>query len=405
MKILIPTIGTRGDIQPYIALAYGLKASGHKVTLASHPNMGWLARVYHIPFVSIGPDIDLGKEAQMIRTRSRNWILGFLRVTQATAAVVQQCYPDILPLCEDADLMIVSHNFAGRTEAEKSGLPFASVTLQHQSIPTRDPSQSRLRKTAAGFMGSFINPISLGPHNQLRKKVGLRPVKGIEELMSPVLNLLPVSPTIVTPDPRWRPQHQISGYWFLDEPSGWQPPDAIQDFLKANPPPMAISLGAMSLEGDKRAVESAQIILDAVQNAGVQAVIQGWDTVVPQLNLPETVCHCGSVPHSWLFQRVKAVVHHGGFGTTGAGFRAGKPAVVLPHVIDQYYWGQRVYELGVGPKPVPRDKWNVQLISAAFKQAMEDITLQDQAAELGTRLQKECGINRAIELIEAEWGK
>jgi sterol 3beta-glucosyltransferase len=328
-----------------------------------------------------------------------------MRVTQSTASIVQQCYPEILALCDNADLVVVSHNFAGRTEAEKLGLPFASVTLQHQSIPTSNPAQGRLYKTAASFMGAFITPASLGPQNQLRKKAGLKAVKGIEELMSPVMNLLPVSPSIVAADPRWKPQHKISGYWFIDEPAGWQPPDDLMNFLEAGKPPIAISLGEMALEGDKRAVESAQMILDAVQEAGIRAIIQGWDTVLPQLSLPKDVFHSGSLPHNWLFERVKAVVHHGGFGTTAAGLRAGRPAVVLPHVIEQYFWGERVYELGAGSQPVPRDKWSVPLIASAFTQVVEDDQLSTQAEELGKRIRQECGIQTAVKMIEDEWGK
>jgi len=103
MKIVIPTIGTRGDVQPYIALALGLINAGHGVTLATHPTMRTLVESYDVAFSPIGPDIDIGQETALIRGHSPNWMIGFMRVMRFTFSMLEQVHPQLLELCRGAD--------------------------------------------------------------------------------------------------------------------------------------------------------------------------------------------------------------------------------------------------------------------------------------------------------------
>lgn len=113
-------------------------------------------------------------------------------------------------------------------------------------------------------------------------------------------------------------------------------------------------------------MEAAKITLEAVDKAGVRAIIQGWDEPMKSLLIPQTVFHAGSVPHDWLLAHASGLVHHGGFGTTATGFRAGVPSLVIPHIIDQFIWGQKVAELGVGAQPIPRAKLKPQVMADAL---------------------------------------
>ena len=111
--------------------------------------------------------------------------------------------------------------------------------------------------------------------------------------------------------------------------------------------------------------------------------------------------HAGAMPHSWLFDRVSMVIHHGGFGTTAATLRAGVPGIVVPHVIDQFYWGQRVKELGVGPRFISRGKLNVENLSEAIMQVRNDGQIQEKASELGCKVRAEAdGVTAAARAIE-----
>jgi UDP:flavonoid glycosyltransferase YjiC (YdhE family) len=399
MKFAICTVGTRGDVQPYIALSLGLQDAGHTVTLASHPTMRALVAAYGVPFVPIGPDVDVGAAAADIRGRSRNWLLSFIRVMQFTVSIIEQASPDILALCQDVDGVIVSHSFAGAAEAAKLGKPAVSVTLQHQAIPTPEPSAPAFRRAVNAVAGRAMGMMMVRPYNRLRRAIGAPPVKDIEGMMGEHLNLLPISPRVVARDPRWGPQHHLTGYWFLDEPARWDPPADLLAFLEAGEPPVAITLGAMSLGAAEDTDKSVRLILDAVQHAGVRAVMQGWDEAIARLDLPPTVYHVGALPHSWLFEHVRCVVHHGGFGTTAAVLRAGVPAVVVPHIIDQLFWGERVHMLGVGPAAIPRAKLSVDGLAQALVQATQEAAMRSRAAELGAQIRVETGVRNAVALI------
>jgi sterol 3beta-glucosyltransferase len=235
------------------------------------------------------------------------------------------------------------------------------------------------------------------PLDQIRKRVGVPPM-GPTGITSPTLNLIPLSPHVFPPNPLWEPRHRMTGYWFAPSPRTWTPPADLLKFLNAGEPPVVISLGAMALSGED-ALEAAQITLAAVQQAGVRAIIQGWDEPMRQITIPNAVFHAGSVPHDWLLERVSGLVHHGGFGTTSAGLRAGIPALVIPHIIDQFIWGQKVAELGVGPQPIARAKLKPQAMSDALVQ-MQSSEMRGKAAALGEKIRQEDGVAAAVRLIE-----
>lgn len=396
MKIIIPTIGTRGDVQPYIALALGLTQSGHSVTLATHPTMRGLVESYGVSFAPIGPDIDIGHEAAVIRGHSPNWMIGFMRVMKFSFAMLEQAYPELLELCRPADLIIVSHTAAGSIEAAKLGRPTVSVTLMPQAIPANDPKASWITRGLMKVAGAGMGLMMTRPLDQIRKRVGVPPM-GPTGITSPTLNLIPLSPHVSPPNPLWEPRHHITGYWFAPSPQTWVPPAALLEFLEAGEPPLVVSLGAMALSGED-ALEAAQITLTAIQQAGVRAIIQGWDEPLKQLPLPPSVFKAGSIPHDWLLERAGGLVHHGGFGTTSAGLRAGIPALVIPHIIDQFIWGQKVAELGVGPKPISRAKLKIQDMADALIQ-MKAPEMRAKAAALGEKIRQEDGVAAAVALI------
>src|SRR5512133_1134494 len=341
MKIVVNALGSRGDVQPYINLCQGLQAAGHAVTLATNPTLIPLAQAHQIPCAPIGPAVDMGEVgAQLMAQSFNNMWIGMIRVMQVGAKLVEDSYPDMLKLLPGADLLITTDSSGGIAEAEHLGLPWVSATLQPGRIPTTDPHPGLVART----LWPLLSGLFVLPTNRFRKRVGAPLVKDLSDMMSKRLVLLPVSRHVAPPDPRWPAAIRQTGYWFARPVSGWAPPQDLLDFLKRGEKPIAVSLGVMSKSG-QQARQGAQIVLAAIQSAGVRAIIQGWDEALQDLALPETIYHAGSLPHGWLFEQVSAVIHHGGFGTTAAVLRAGVPGIVIPHVIDQFYWGQRVYEL------------------------------------------------------------
>jgi UDP:flavonoid glycosyltransferase YjiC (YdhE family) len=312
--------------------------------------------------------------------------------------MLEQSHVHLMTLCRQTDVIIVSHTAAGSIEADRLGLPKLSVTLFPQAIPARDPSEPLLQRAISSLAGWAMGLMMRQPLDRIRKRVGVPPM-GPEGITSKTLNLLPVSPHVYPPDPCWEPRHRMTGYWFDELPQVWKPPTDLLAFLEAGNPPVVVSLGAMAL-GGQGVMETARPVLEALQQIGARAIIQGWDAAMSSVALPHTIHHAGSVPHTWLLPRVRCLVHHGGFGTTAAAFRAGIPAVVIPHVIDQFIWGQRVYELGVGPPPMPRSRLSADNLAEALTQATRDRAMRIRAADLGAQIRAETGTQNAVQLIE-----
>jgi UDP:flavonoid glycosyltransferase YjiC (YdhE family) len=174
-------------------------------------------------------------------------------------------------------------------------------------------------------------------------------------------------------------------------------------FLESGDPPRLITLGAMSLGADD-AYENASLFVEAVRRAGVRAIIQGWDAGIRRLALPPTIYAAGSLPHTWLLPRCAGIVHHGGFGTTSAGLRAGIPSLIIPHLVDQFYWGRRVHELGVGLKPIQRAKLDAEALAVALQGLTRSADRRAAAARLGEQIRAEDGVANAVRLIEETFG-
>jgi sterol 3beta-glucosyltransferase len=399
MRIVIPTIGSRGDIQPFIALAQGLMRAGHAVTLASHPVMKVLIEAHGVTFAPIGPDIDLAQQVAAIRHHARNAIIGLVQGMRFGFDMLERSHDDILALCRKADLVVVPTAVAaGKNEAELLNLPYLSVTLMPWAIPWDDPNRPLFKRIVYSGMDGLVHLITTLPLNRIRKRHGLPPV-GKEGFTSPCLNLVPVSPAVYPANPHWEPRHHIVGYWFAEAPGEWHPPADLLAFLDDGESPLLVSLGAMSL-GDDDAWESASLFVEAIQQAGVRAIVQGWEAGMKQVDLPPTIYATGALPHSWLLPRCTGVVHHGGFGTTAAGLRAGVPALVIPHIADQFYWGQRVHQLGVGLPFIPRQRLKCEHLVSALKELVHNDNLRTAASALGERIRAENGVDNAVRLIE-----
>jgi sterol 3beta-glucosyltransferase len=313
--------------------------------------------------------------------------------------MLERSHEDILAQCQQADLVVVpAQSAAGKNEADQLRLPYLSVSFVPWGIPWDDPERPLYKRMIYGAFDGLIGLSTTRPLNRMRKRQGLPPV-GPEGFGSARLNLVPISPAVYAPNPYWAPHHHIVGYWFAEAPDGWQPPADLLAFLVNGEPPLVVSLGAMSL-GSGDALETARLFVDTIRQAGLRAIIQGWEVGMRQLTLPPTIYAAGSLPHSWLLPRSAGVVHHGGFGTTSAGLRAGIPALIIPHLVDQFYWGQRVYELGVGPQPIRRARLDAQRLAAALEELGHNADLRAAASVLGEQIRAETGVDNAVRLIE-----
>ncbi|WP_067802513.1 glycosyltransferase [Actinomadura formosensis] len=402
-RIVIFAAGSRGDIQPCVALGRALRARGDEVRLvasARYSPMAVAAGLELAPLTADPAEILESDAGQRLLAGGRNpvkFLGGFKRVIGPMA---ERLLAECADACKGADLILgPTLGFLPRHIGEHLGVPWALIHFQpseptgafpHPFVPRslgswgNRASFRAVDQIAWQLSRPFINPWreeSLGlPRLPLR---GRRPDGPVLACFSPV----------VVPRPGdWGPNVHLTGYWFLDEDE-WEPPGELAEFLAAGPAPVYVGFGSMV---PKDGEATGRTVRAALELAGVRGVVQG-----DPASSDGRVHAVRDVPHAWLFPRTAAVVHHGGAGTTAAGLRAGVPAVVCPFFGDQPYWGERVAALGAGPAPLPFRALTAPRLARKIRQAVQDREMAERASEIGRRIRAEDGVGRARQIIDA----
>lgn len=411
-KITLIAFGTRGDAQPAIAVGKALQASGHRVRLLASANFQeWIAQ-HGLETAVASTDI----QAMMESAGGQEWVErghNPLVQTRIMKRLIDENGWDMLvdawQASQDADLLVSSFTSDAYAVsfAEKLGIKHASLITQPALIATRNgrcvlnaPLPTRVSIINYLFSKLMIEPYHwqmLGQMtNRFRREVlGLPPQSRAENTAArkQILTLMGYSPHVVPHAKEWPHNYHTTGYWFLDGEAPWQPPDELVAFLAAGPPPVSIGFGSMT---GRDPAHMTEIVAAAVEESGVRAVLlSGW-AGLGKMDLPEAIFCLPAVPHRWLFPRMAAVVHHGGAGTVAAGLRAGVPTVVVPHFADQPFWGQRIYDLRVGPEPLPRHKLTAAKLAAAIREAVSNQEMAARAKALGVKVRAEEGIETAV---------
>ncbi len=394
-NIVIFTMGTRGDIQPYIYLAEALIKAGYKVTIGTHPCWKNLATNALIDFVPIGPDIDIEYEAAVIRSHTKTPLLSMLKTMKFVFNIIKNSSKDICESCKGKDLVIVSHSQMGATEAEALKIKTVNVTLQIEMIPEIHKPKSLRDK----ILGLLINPQMVRPYNKIRQLYHLPKVKSMDEVMSPTLNLIPISRYVIEQNPYWDKKNKIVGYWYNDE-STYQPEEDLRVFLSSGDKPIILALGAMSFES-KQEKEKLDIFVNAFRKAGMRAVIQGFNKTLIDYHLPETMISVGSIPHSWLFKQGYCVIHHCGFGTSASSMLYGIPTISVPHVLDQFALADRLYKLKVSVRPIKASELSEERLVSAINELKANYNeIYSCVESLSNKMSEENGLENAVRLIE-----
>ncbi|MCC7206929.1 MAG: glycosyltransferase family 1 protein [Anaerolineae bacterium] len=416
MRTVLLALGSRGDVQPFVALGKGLRAAGHAVRVATHGDYESLVRAHGLDFAPVKGNVQEVVESEAMRELLAKG--NFLAITAQTGKLAKEAAlhwaEDGLAASRDADLIIagIGGLFIGLALAEKLDLPFLQAYLL-PFTPTRafpgvllPAGLSKLGGAANRLSHHFTRQAiwqgSRGSDNVVRAQVlGLPAAPFMGPYNHPRLRGQPAlygfSPSVIAKPPDWGEHIHVTGYWFLDSDENWTPPAALQAFLDAGPAPVYIGFGSMS---SRKPEETADLALRALQQSRQRAVmLSGWGGLRGG-DLPDSVIMVDSVPHAWLFPRMAAVVHHGGAGTTAAGFRAGAPSIIIPFFADQPFWGQRAAALGVGPEPIPRKQLTAERLAGAIQAAVGDAAMRQRAAALGAAIRAEDGVARAVEVVQ-----
>jgi UDP:flavonoid glycosyltransferase YjiC (YdhE family) len=383
MHITVLAVGTRGDVQPFVAVGSRLQAEGHRVRIGTHDVHESFVNSHGLEFANLGEN-----PQELMRTHTgqewlgsgRNPVKFWRKFYKLVDRTVARGLADAHEACRGTDAIIYTFfGSAGMHIAEKLGVPRIFALLQ---------PFTRTRAFAAPQIpplmpGGTYNRLTYFVAEQMAWQLGRRwvntwraqslglpripirgPMRDLYRYGEPFL--YGFSEHVVPRPSDWPATHRISGYWFLDQASHWEPPETLADFLASGPPPV-ILLGGWAEAGS----------------------LDGSDDVL-------TIT---SAPHDWLFPRVSAVVHHGGAGTTAAGLRAGRPTLVVPFFADQPFWGRRVHELGAGPEPLSPKKLTADRLAQAILQTVTDPAIETRAGALGEKIREEDGVRRAAEII------
>lgn len=416
MNIVLMTFGSRGDVQPFLALAIALRERGHSVTLAALQDFETQIRAYQIPFIPIPLSMKaiLGEDAAK-RVLREGVTLGTVRAFWRD--VMPKIRPALLGATEQiaetargADLLI-SH---------VTLFPFAYSIQQHLGIPLVLAAAVPFVPTRA-FASPMFPPLPIGgwvynpltfhgllrlltgfmiaPMNAYRRNVGLPALSSGQVIRvlfgSQFPILLHYSPHLLPRPTDWDATVHVIGAWSLPPQPEWTAPPALTEFLAQGDAPVYFGFGSMKVAKPEDMVRT---IREALRLAGLRGVLQaGWG----DLSYNDTqMITIGDAPHDWLMPRMAAIVHHGGSGTTHSAASAGKPMLIVPFMADQPFWGRRIVQLGIGVPPLTQRQLTPERLAAALRTLTTDSGMRQRADEMGARLRAEDGLGTACEIVE-----
>lgn len=422
MRITSIAFGSRGDVQPALALGMALQSRGHQVRMVVGSDFVEDARKCGLEATAAAVDFqemlksELGRD--MFESGNGATMLTLARTLKRIfaahgEALMQGVYQACTETGAEAVIGSFTSDIYAMAVAEKLGIRHLSTMLQPPPLATRNgaaamtaPLPGRESLINLAFHKATIEPFSWrlmkGPLNQFRREVLGLPAWNYRTVHRRLLRtpfLCGYSPLVLPRPTDWPDTIHATGFWMLDNNLGFAAPDDLLKFLDDGEPPVFVSFGSTT---NSDSPKLTRLLVDGITASGRRAVVQsGWANVGHgDGGLPDNIYHLTSyVPYGDLLPRMGAVVHHSGAGTTSWVLRAGVPSIGIPHAGDQPFWASRVAALGTGPKPIPASKLTADNLAQAIR-ATSDPAMRARAAELGAKIRAEDGIGTAVALIE-----
>ncbi len=408
--ITILCAGSRGDVQPYIALAQQLKILGKEVKIAGSKSFEDFVKSYMIDFHPIQADIQsLNIDPRLLKEASSadnpfKMLLAFRKMKRYGIFTTSDYYA----ACEGSELIVYHPGCTiGFFAAKKLGIPsvLASPFPMHKTKEVlsvvmygKAPSNFLTKKISYALIQGMLWMASKDSVKVFWKErfgeipdyFGKPYEKHIDERHPAIVSC---SNFIFKRPDDWSVNVHQYGYWFVEEPTEFIPSDQLAAFLSNGEKPVYIGFGSMTALDRHDGL--AEMAVEALRMSGQRGIISGLGSPA---NLPDSVFAINNIPHSWLFDKVSAVCHHGGAGTSAAGFRAGVPSIIIPFSNDQFAWAHRAYDIGVGAKPISKKELSADKLADAIRFALSE-KIQFNAKRLAMNIAIENGAEASANII------
>ncbi|MGC7102894.1 glycosyltransferase [Amycolatopsis lurida] len=402
MRISLVVTGSRGDVQPFIALGRVLTERGHDVTLATHKDFHDLVGEAGLGYAELpGSPRDFTAHPALAEALQQGASLfkAARAVPKQSAEATAELAARVATAVDGADL-VVNSVLTRIVFNEDCGIPWASLAWWPLSPTARWPAMiapqrrlgrvyNRLTHRLAGLAESIL----VRPYRKHAKLPPLPFSAPYRDLGRTVPLLCPVTREMFTEPEDWPERSHVTGYWFWDRE--WSPPKELTGFLDAGEPPVTLSFG--SIWPVHRPEESLAKVLGVVRKHGKRMVMVGGG---PE-DVPDDVFRIDDVHYPWLLPRSSVVIHHGGCNTTGEALRSGTPQIVVPTFGDSPFWAAHAHRLGAAVKPIPYPKFTAERLDHALGVALTDEELRHRAAQLGEAVRAERGVENAATILEA----
>ncbi|HEV8192777.1 MAG TPA: glycosyltransferase [Ktedonobacterales bacterium] len=406
-RIVISTVGSSGDLNPFLALGLGLRERGHDVLFAVEERMSLAIREAGFPVHPLTGD---GQE--IFEKYSAEFIDKLTPIASLRVVVERYLLPalrtnieELRAACEGADILVTAAvQLAASFVVDQTGVPWASLALTPVVVPSAyvapvpglylpGPLQRAVNRFfwTGGIL--TVRHIADRPVNRIRQEYGLPPLRDVMYTgnLSHEYTAVAISPTFIPRPPDWPSYVVETGFLYWDTPDSWQEPEALTSFLARPEPVIAVSSGSMGPEVKHAFTQFFATSIEAVKRAGARALIIGAAPGVLPDPLPEGVFATPFAPFSRVYPRCAAVIHHGGIGTTAQSLRAGVPTLIVPWGVDQYFHGEAVKQLGAG-RWMQRRFYRVRRASSVLKALITDPRYRQRAQAVAAELAREDGL-------------
>jgi UDP:flavonoid glycosyltransferase YjiC (YdhE family) len=412
VRFAVAALGTRGDVVPYVVLGRALQAGGHDVLISTVERFRAMVEAAGLGFHALPGDPADAAGAVLLDVSLWRPIRHVNVLHAAVDALVRQTDPGPLRRrWADRDhIIFTSSTTFARFVADDLGVGSAMVTMTPAVATGAFPHAVLLPGLR---LGAHANLASWLAGERLQRQMFQEPLKPSARRAwglppSPLSTdrrgagwprfavVHAFSPAVVPKPGDWPGHVSVTG-WLLPEPSSEPLPEPVERFLAAGEAPVYVGFGSMPVPEPEA---TGRMLVAALRRTGQRAIVCGAALAgTSALRDSDAVVAVDELPHERLLPRVRAVVHHGGSGTTGAGLRAGRPTLITPFIFDQFFWGRRVHKLGAGPASIPFGRLSEDRLTRALAQltsGRHDAAAQD----LGHRIRAEDPAALAVREIE-----